>query len=345
MKLRQRRLKIRAGLISSALFFGVAPLPAQNSGAGTTIFEFLNIPYDARSVAVSGATVALPNDLYGILDNPAALGFITTSQALVGYRPIGNGVYGVPAAYALPKGEKGVFAVSLAGLTTGNMDATDIGPDGAPVPSGTARADYLAGTFAWAKKMNEYLAAAVTAKGLYNYLGSSNDHYSADGFAVDGGVQCRFLNSRLIYGLVIRNIGLLRSGYTTNDDHYSLPAAIEIGISYVPRYIDGLRIAFDMNKKKGDYLTFTPAAELEILKNQMVVRGGFGFSYQDLLYAKDFLAGDADPNYIKSNRTTLCLGVGFMTAIMQRKVSLDAAMEFFDGQSLPVLAISMLSNI
>jgi hypothetical protein len=344
MRRRPGHPKIFIKLTLFVPLFSVSSLWAQNSGAGTTIFEFLNIPYDARSVAVSGATVALPNDLYGILGNPAALGFVTSSQAIVGYRPIGSGVFGAPVAYALPKGDKGVFAVSLAGLTTGNMDATEIGPDGAPVPNGTARADYLAGTFAWAKKMNEYLAAAVTAKGIYNYLGSSYDHYSADGFAFDGGVQCRFLNSRLIYGLVIRNVGLLRSGYT-NDDHYALPAAMELGISYVPRYIDGLRIAFDMNKKKGDYLTFTPAAEVEILKNQMVVRGGFGFSYQDWLYAKDFLTGDADPNYIKSNRTTLCLGVGFMTEILQRKVSLDAAIEFSDGQSMPMLAISMLTNI
>ena len=344
MKLLKSALGTSVGLSLLSCLISALPLEAQNAGAGTSLFDFLNVNYDAQSVALSGATVALPNDLYGILSNPAALGFFPASQAFVGYRPLGAGVYGAPLAYALPKGDKGVFAVSLAGLTSGQFEGTDNGPDGAPKSIGPVRADFWVGNIAWAKKISDFCASAIVVKGLYNYMGSSAEHYSADGVAFDGGFQCRFMNSRLIYGFVARNIGFPLSGYT-KDEHYPLPTAAEIGVSYVPRYIDALRLAFDINKKRGDYLTFSPGAEFEIIKNQMVVRGGYSFSYRDLLYCKDFLTGETDSTYIKSNRTTLCLGAGFMTELMARKVKFDAAIEFADAQSLPVLVISMLTNI
>jgi hypothetical protein len=317
---------------------------AQHENAGSSGFDFLNLNYDARAVALSGAIAALPNDLYGLFTNPAAIAYLGTSQVVVGYRPIGAGIFGVPVAYAKPKEGKGVFAFGVSGLSTGSFSATGIGPDGSMVSIGTGRADYIAANVAWARKLNNFCGVALSAKGIYNYLGTSEDHYSADGFAFDGGVQCRFMNSRLIYGLVIRNIGYQWSGYTEND-RAPLPAGIDLGVSFIPRNFETLRLAFDIDKRRGDYLTFRPGAEWELIKNQLVARLGYSFSYSDFLYVTDILAGKENPDYIKSNRTTFCLGAGFITKLFERTTRFDAAVEFADSQPLPVLVASILTDL
>jgi hypothetical protein len=149
----------------------VLPIYAQYPDAATTIFDFVNIHYDAREAALAGASVALPNECYGIFSNPAALGYVNTMQAVIGYCPMGVGIMGAPLAYALPKNGIGVFGVGVYGLTSGNIDPTDIGPDGGPIYlSGVARAEFLTGNVSWARGINEYCCAGVTVKGLYTYL-------------------------------------------------------------------------------------------------------------------------------------------------------------------------------
>ena len=109
--------------------------------------------------------------------------------------------------------------------------------------------------------------------------------------------------------------------------------------------MDNLRVIVDLCKKWNDYLTFRPAAELEILKDLMVVRAGYRFSWRDLKTFGNMLSGQSETDYFKSNMIGLCLGVGFTTEIFDRKVQFDAAAEFLTIPVLPALVISMLVNI
>jgi len=183
-------------------------------------------------------------------------------------------------------------------------------------------------------------------KGLYNHLGIIGaETSSADGFACDAGLQYRFLNSRIIYGVVARNIGFLRSGYT-KDDSYSLPATVAMGVSYVPQNMNQLRLAMDLSKKTNDYLTFAPAAELEVIRGQMVVRAGLNRSWRDLRSYVMVLKGDPEENYEQSNRSFLCAGAGFITQILERRAKFDVAVDFPDEAGLlPAFAISILSDL
>jgi hypothetical protein len=320
-------------------------LCAQYRDAGTTAFDFVNVNYDARKVALAGAAAALPNDCYGVFSNPAALGYVATLQAAAGYRSLGVGVFGTPLAYAFPARGAGVFGISAYGLTSGNIDATGIGPDGGPVYLGdVARAQCIAGNVSWAKAMNGYCSAGITGKGLYTYLKGVGEYWSADGIAFDAGMQFRFMNAHLIYGFVARNIGFLRSGFEKGDD-YPLPAAVEFGVSYVPQQIEDLRVIFDISKRRDDYLTLCPAAEWEIIKNQMVVRGGYSINWRDLQAFKDMLKGEPEVDYYKSSITGLCLGAGFYTEIIGRKTQFDVALELLTVSVVPSIVISMLVNL
>jgi len=326
------------------------PLHAQHRDAGRTLFGFMNISYDARTVALAGASVALPNDCYGIFSNPGALGYVNSMQAVAGYRPVGTGVYGSPLAYALPQKGMGVFGAGVYGLTSGNVAVTDVGPDGGVLfTDGFSRVDNVAGSAVWAGKVNDYFSVGAAVKGFYTSIKGFEDgssvRWSADGFAGDAGVQCRFMNSRLIYGFVARNIGFIRSGYEKNDSGYSLPFGVDIGVSYVPRYIENLRVVLDLSKKNNDYLSFKPGTEWELLEKQLVVRAGYSFSWRDLLAFKKTLSGESDAAYIKSSMVGICLGVGFITEIVGRKMHFDTAAEFLTLPVMPALVFSMLVNI
>lgn len=325
------------------------PAPAQHAGAGTALFDFLNIRYDARTTAMGGASVALPNDLYGTLTNPAAVGFIDNMQVFAGNRAEAAGLWGYPLAYARPQKEMGVFAISVVALTTGNIDVTDRGNDGAMIFTGqNARSDDIAGSITWAKKLNNFSSAGLTVKGIYNHLGttwSGSQSYSANGFAIDAGLQYRFRNSRLVYGFATRNIGFSGSGYTS-DESYDLPAAVEMGVSYIPDYINNLRLAFDIGKKSDDYLTFAPAAELEVIKGQMVLRAGLNRSWRDLRSYLMVLKGEPEENYQQSNRSAFCAGVGIITQILEHRAKFDAALDFSANSGLlPSFVISILADL
>ncbi|MBN1128935.1 MAG: PorV/PorQ family protein [Chitinispirillaceae bacterium] len=317
------------------------PLNAQYRNAGGERWGFLNLNYDARSVALAGASAALPDGGYGIFSNPAALGFMSSRQVVAGYRQLGGGVFGAPLSYAMPVPGRGVAAFSILGFTSGAINVTDIGPDNSPVSTGAvARADAYSGAIAWAGTLASDVAAGVAIKGVYDYLSNGVDRWSADGIVVDGGMLYRSWNSRLTYGFVVHNVGWVRSGYT-DEDRYPLPTAIEIGISYVPRYISMMRLSLDLNKKRNDYLLFEPGAEMELVPDQMVVRCGYAVSWRDMEAFAAMLQGESETDYFRANRVTLCAGIGVLTEVISRKVRLDAGIEFSDWQVMPSLVLSM----
>src|SRR5437773_11416078 len=57
-----------------------APLLAAQS-SGTSSFSFLNIPTGARAAAMGQAFTSIPNDIQGLVYNPASLATMASSQA------------------------------------------------------------------------------------------------------------------------------------------------------------------------------------------------------------------------------------------------------------------------
>jgi hypothetical protein len=186
------------------------------------------------------------------------------------------------------------------------------------------------------------LAAGATVKAIYHYIGAGTESYSADGYAADLGVLYSMNGGRLIYGAVLRNLGVIRSGYLDKFNEHPMPSAVEIGVSYVPQYIPPLRAALDVNKTRGDYLNFEPAVEYALLGNALFLRGGYTFSYMDLEKTFEVLSGERDENYQKSNANTLSLGLGISTTMDNKDLRLDAAIQFFTDVSMPAMVISLI---
>ncbi len=321
---------------------------AQSPTAGTSPFEFLELRYDARSIALGGASAALPDDAYGIFSNPATLAYATSSQAIVGYRSFG-GVYGIPLAYILPENEKGVFGIGVCGLTSGNIQATGIDNTGAGVSlGGNAYMNDYSLSLAWARKIGDFLSAGVSAKAIYELFNEDGnnvptvdgtDNGSTFGIALDAGCQARFLNSRLIYGFALRNLGGVIGGY---DKGLPLPLEFAAGISYVPASVPELRVMIDADKERDNELTFEPGGEWEIIKNQLFARAGYSFAWGDLQALTDYISGNPESGYTRNSMTGFCCGAGLKSAIAGRKVSFDAAVEFLTIAAAPNLSLSML---
>jgi len=314
-------------------------LYAQHPDAGTTAFPFLALNYEARAVAMGGASVAMQNDAYGILSNPAAIGYVNRTQIMAGYRQIIMDVWGGPLGVVYPT-SKGVFGVNLIAMTTGDFDIIN---ENGNMTGGRAKSSYTAGGVSWGMLLYDNLSAGASLKVIYHNLEADKERYSADGFAVDCGVQYRLHNGRLIYGAVLRNFGFVRSGYLNGFNDYPFPYEVEAGVSFIPSHISNLRVALDVNKTKGDYLNFEPGFEYAIFDG-VFLRGGYNFSFRDLENAIEILRGERDDNYQKSNIATISLGGGMTAVVDNVDLKLDAAFQFYSDLSKPTFILSVIAG-
>jgi len=348
-------MKKRHTLIKSVLFIGCVLYPFLSYGkydsdngiytdVATRYFPFLKREYDARAIGMGGASTGMPNSIYGLLSNPAAIGYLNRSEAMISYVPVVLDVNGGTIAYAMPYKTFGVFAANILYLSYGTFEPLD---EVGNKIEGALHPFSIAGSLSWSKIILENLSAGVTVKGIYERLsegiGEEIDKYSADGFAADIGIQYRTLSTRLIYGLLIRNIGFLRSGYSDDIDNEGLPVSVLAGFSYVFKNFPTIRTAFDLEKPVDDFLKYKIGLELNMYKQVLLLRGGFNFSQRDM---EEFFSmirnGSFDADYNKSDWSLFSLGLGLKTELRDFNVNFDAAVRFRVERTMPCLAFTLL---
>ncbi len=300
---------------------------AQYSNAGSVNYQNMLINYDARSVGMGGAAVAVPGGINGVPANPALLAGIRRPQGFVGYQHILDGIWCAPLGVARPLA-KGAFSLMLQGLSSGKVEVTRKGADGNGVHTGLfAYDEYLTPGFSYAAPFYESrLLAGFTLKGLYHRISNPPDVYSSKAVAVDIGIQYRWFSNRLILGAVVRNAGIELQPFRSTG-YFPVPLIFEAGISYIPRYFPSLRIAADINKGIADYFTVEPGMEIEIYKNVLFGRAGFTVSSRDIEEQFRKFTGDNDEDYIKNNWTVFCFGIGVRTGFREITVLIDFGMQ------------------
>jgi hypothetical protein len=320
------------------IILSAVPAASQNANAGTVAFPFLVMGYDARAMAMGGAACAVQNGLYGVLSNPAAVGYAGNTQIMGGYRQVMMDVWGYPLGISMPT-KYGAFAPYLISLTSGDFNVID---EAGIVNGDRASSSYTALGVGWARMIGADIAVGAAVKGAYHYIGAGLESYAADGFALDIGVQYRQRNDRISYGAALRNLGFMRSGYWNEWNEYEMPYGIEAGVAFIPKHIPDLRVALDVNKFNGDYMNFEPAFEYTVVAKTFWVRGGYAFSMMDVEKMLEVFRGERDDTYRKSSVNTLSLGVGIATAVDNVDLKLDAAMQFYTDISAPGIIVSLL---
>jgi hypothetical protein len=299
---------------------------AQYQDAGTSAFPFLKLDDNARTVAMGGASVAMANGIYGATINPAAAGFLTRTQAMIGYQSLILDAWAGPLGYAVPYKNYGVFSTNVMYVSNGYLDSSEALDENGNGTGTTWHVFSLVGSLGWSKLLNENLAIGVDCKGIYNPIRSSRQYNaSATAVAFDAGCQYRMLKSRLILGAAIQNAGFLVANYAKDLPRYSLPVGATLGVSYVPLYMQGLRLALDLQKANDDYLNYKPGFELAVYKKNLFVRGGYGFSEGDLEEVIKQAKNESSGAYIKSNSSGLSLGIGIAADVNNIATNVDVA--------------------
>jgi hypothetical protein len=325
-------------LVAVLLFFRVAT--AQGSHAGERPFSFLNIDYDARTVAMGGASIALPNELIGIFTNPAAAGFVSQREELCGVRSLIQDVFGGPLAFAMPYSTYGTFGISIVTLSYGSMKEVDEGPDLRPVYTDISWNAYsVAGQISWSKIVWEQLALGVAVRGLYERIASSAEGYSWNAACVQAGMQYRLYDSRLIMGLVLSNIGFMVSQQAHDQ---KLPLTLTAGASYVPYYVPTLRLALDLQQTADADLMYKPGLEIALYKKYFFGRVGYRFGERDLEEKIKELQGESVSGYQKTTWYGWSFGIGLVTD-GDKHLNIDAAVQLLDNAD-PAYCLSLMIN-
>jgi hypothetical protein len=306
------------------LFFSQAF--SQYSSAGTSAFPFLKMDNNARTLAMGGASAGIANGLYGASINPASTGFITGTQAMAGYQSLILDAWAGPAGYAASTKKFGVFSSNVMYVSHGYLDSSEALDENGISTGESWHVFSLVGSIGWSKILFDNFSAGISCKGIYHPIRSSADYYvSASGMAFDAGCMYTEKNSRFIIGAAIQNAGFMISNYSEDSPELSLPLSFTIGFSYVPMYLQSLRLACDLQQANDDYLNYKPGFEWAVYKKNLFVRGGYGFSEKDLEHIIKKMKNESTGTYYKSNASGLSLGLGIVTDINGINTSVDVA--------------------
>lgn len=198
------------------------------SGPGTSGGQFLRVGVGARAAGMGGAFSSLADDASAIYWNPSGLAqlsqkevtlsynayFLDTSAQFLGYaQPMAGGVFGVSVNMLSVKD------IGKRSVTGGDADAPD---------QGTFKTSDLAGTLAYARKLDD-LNLGVGVKYISSDLGSSDyGTASANAFAVDLGAMYN-INENLQASLAVLNLGT-KLKYISESD--PLPLNIKPGVAW-----------------------------------------------------------------------------------------------------------------
>ena len=239
-----------AGLVLPAAL--LAQAPAADAGGldrlGTAGAQELRIPVGAASIATGGSTVALGNGLGNMFYNPASLAAVDENQALVSYSSYLADAKVNYGAVSTKVGSQGNIAFSVKVLNVGDIIVTT-----ETAPEGTG--EILSPNFAvlgvtYGRRMTDRVLLGISGA----YVSEKVAEVSANGFAVDLGVQYDTGWRGLRFGFAMKNIGpdmqfsganLEQRIQVPGDDpsaqphvvrlqsaSFEIPSYLQIGVSY-----------------------------------------------------------------------------------------------------------------
>jgi len=196
-----------------------------------TVYNFLKLDVDARSSAMAGNLVAIPNDVNAVFYNPAGLATIDGSKASVGFFKYLLDINSGNAAYTQKYKDLGYFGAGIRFVNYGSFDKYDENFN----QNGTFSANDIALSLGYANKYKDRFNYGANLKFIY----SSIDEYSSLGAAVDLGFMYYVPETYFGAGISLLNLGTQLSSY--NNTREDLPLDLRAGIS---KKLDYLPLTF-----------------------------------------------------------------------------------------------------
>lgn len=208
----------------SALLLLLLSSSAYGQQGGLHTFQFLDLDFNARSMALGGDFIAVKdNDIDLAVSNPASITDKMHNHLSLNHFIYPSGINYGQVAYGRTFEKVGTFVGHLRYVAYGKFDRTD--QTGAQAGTFTA-GDYSLGA-GYGRELNKYFSIGAN----FNMIFSHYETYTSFGIAGDMAALFHHEESNITASLVARNIGYQLKGFTSKN-HEPLPIEVLMGISY-----------------------------------------------------------------------------------------------------------------
>lgn len=222
--------------------------------ASNTGFAFLNIPANAKSIALGGNNTTMINDAGAVFLNQSSLAFLTQHNINFNSLSFFDGIEIYTLSYAY-KGNNFNQAIGIKNLKNLSVDRTLI--EGQVPVTGLGSADYYDRQFMYAisRKIDNNSAIGL---GM-SYYTQKIDNIKTNNMLFDLGYK-KIFSKDLIYGLSVKNLG---KSPTIDKEKSYLPNTISTGLYYRSTWLPPIIIDFFKQKNDNIHLSLSTVINFE----------------------------------------------------------------------------------
>jgi len=257
---------------------------------GTTSFQFLKVPTDARATGMGEAYTAVVNTADAVFWNPAALTNVKNIDLSFSYLDYLLDVYHASLSFAYNVDGIGTFAVHALMTDVGKIEVTSVdalgyvGDTYNPGLTGeTINPGALAVGLSFARELTDKFSFGLTSK----YVREDLDVKAKATVVFDAGLLYRTGFRSLQLGAAVKHFG---PEVKYVDESYPLPQTFTIGVSgyllspegafWMPSNNHRLLLAYDLSHPR-DYTQQHHVGLEYSFMDLIVLRGGYKFNYDE----------------------------------------------------------------
>ena len=203
------------------LLAGMLPLQAQTGGK--FVYNFLNISYSSRMMALGGNLISVhDSNASMILMNPSYINESQDNNLALNYTDYFTHSSAMSAVYSHTFSKAGSFAVGIQALAYGSFNGMD--------ETGMETGKFSAGDYAliigWGRALSSHFSVGANLKTIFSHYGP----YFSSGMAVDLAGSYFNDDKNLSLTLLAKNIGLQFRAYTPGN-HELVPFDLQFALS------------------------------------------------------------------------------------------------------------------
>lgn len=343
LKIKMKNRYIKAIILISLL--GLASLANEaETGFDLSYFPILGISFDSKNEALAGISAGAK--FTGSEASPASEAFITRKTAYISFRQHILDMKGGAAFFASPIKQYGVISISLQYLSVGSFDGILADEYNNPI-EGDIKPYSAALSFSWSRVFKEHYAMGIKFKYIYDKLSddlnSDINSNTLKAIAFDLAIQNRIKDDRLVYGILIKNLGTVVYA-TDNLDEGPLPTSFSAGISYAPSRVKETVLAAELEKPLEDFIKLKLALDIDIYNSQFFFRAGVDAINAGKRVAN--LINVEEDTYPVTDWSIITLGIGIKsTDKFRRAISVDSSIELRANGLPPGANVSLTFGI
>jgi len=239
---------------------------ATKASAQTAVgYDFLRTLVGARPSAMAGAFVGMVGDVHNMAYNPAGLAFINDKRGTVSYL---NHLLDFNSGFLAFAQDFGGGSVGLA------LSFVDFGQFDRRNELDEKIGEFGSSGLSLSASYARFVFTNVSFGATGKYIRFGIDSFAANAVAADFGVNWRFPDLDLVFGLAVQNIGTTTSAFIqTKED---LPLNFQLGLSkrlaHLPVLLSGALIKYkddSVNLRIGGEISFTEQLKVRIGYNTL----------------------------------------------------------------------------